>query len=147
MSWRCKTHPVTMRHTHKRSHPEPIVFPLCFKWLLQFWMQLPSTTLLETTMGKSMKWLAAAVLCTSAIGAHAQVNQTRVWAAACASCHGTDGRAQPGMAALAGRTDLQKILLEYKAGTRPATLMHQISKGYTDEQLGQIAAYFAAQKP
>jgi cytochrome subunit of sulfide dehydrogenase len=98
-------------------------------------------------MGKSMKWLAAAVLCASAIGAHAQVTQTRVWAAACASCHGTDGRAQPGMASLAGRTDLQKILLEYKAGTRPATLMHQISKGYTDEQLGQIAAYFAAQKP
>lgn len=98
-------------------------------------------------MGNSMKWLAAAVLCASAIGAHAQVTQTRVWAAACASCHGTDGRAQPGMASLAGRTDLQKILLEYKAGTRPATLMHQISKGYTDEQLGQIAAYFAAQKP
>ena len=98
-------------------------------------------------MGNSMKWLAAGVLCASAIGAQAQVNQTRVWAAACASCHGTDGRAQPGMASLAGRTDLQKILLEYKAGTRPATLMHQISKGYTDEQLGQIAAYFAAQKP
>lgn len=98
-------------------------------------------------MGNSMKWLAAAVTCASAIGAHAQVNQTRVWAAACASCHGTDGRAQPGMASLAGRTDLQKILLEYKAGTRPATLMHQISKGYTDEQLGQIADYFAAQKP
>ena len=98
-------------------------------------------------MGNSMKWLAAAVLCASAIGAHAQVTQTRVWAAACASCHGTDGRAQPGMASLAGRTDLQKILLEYKAGTRPATLMHQISKGYTDEQLGQIAGYFAAQKP
>ena len=97
-------------------------------------------------MGKSMKWLAAAALCASAIGAHAQVNQIRVWAAACASCHGTDGRAQPGMASLAGRTDLQKILLEYKAGTRPATLMHQISKGYTDEQLAQIAAYFAAQK-
>ena len=98
-------------------------------------------------MGKTMKWLAAGVLCASAIGAHAQVNQTRVWAAACASCHGTDGRAQPGMASLAGRTDLQQILLEYKAGTRPATLMHQIAKGYTDEQLGQIAAYFAAQKP
>lgn len=98
-------------------------------------------------MGKTMKWLAAGVLCASAIGVHAQVDQTRVWAAACASCHGTEGRAQPGMASLAGRTDLQKILLEYKAGTRPATLMHQISKGYTDEQLGQIAAYFAAQKP
>jgi len=99
-------------------------------------------------MMKSMKWLAAGVLCASAVGAHAQVNQVRVWAAACANCHGTEGRAEPGMASLAGRdqAELQKILLEYKAGTRPATLMHQLAKGYTDEQLAQIAGYFAAQK-
>ena len=86
--------------------------------------------------------------CASALSAQAQVNQIRVWAAACANCHGTDGKAEPGMAALAGRdqAELQKILLEYKAGTRPATLMHQIAKGYTDEQLSQIAGYFAAQK-
>jgi len=91
----------------------------------------------ETKMPETMKWLATAVLMTTSIGAQAQVNQTKVWASACASCHGTEGRAQPGMASLAGRSqvDLQKILLEYKAGTRPATLMHQISKGYTDEQL------------
>jgi sulfide dehydrogenase cytochrome subunit len=99
-------------------------------------------------MVRSMKWLAAGLLCASAMGAQAQVNQIRVWAAACANCHGTDGRAEPGMAALAGRdqAELQKILLEYKAGTRPATLMHQITKGYSDEQLSQIAGYFAAQK-
>jgi sulfide dehydrogenase cytochrome subunit len=99
-------------------------------------------------MVRSMKWLAAGLLCASAVGAQAQVNQIRVWAAACANCHGTDGRAEPGMAALAGRdqAELQKILLEYKAGTRPATLMHQITKGYSDEQLSQIAGYFAAQK-
>lgn len=99
-------------------------------------------------MVKSMKWLAAGVLCAAAAGAHAQVDQVRVWAAACANCHGTEGRAEPGMAALAGRdqAELHKILLEYKAGTRPATLMHQVSKGYSDEQLAQIAGYFAAQK-
>ncbi len=99
-------------------------------------------------MEKSMKWLAAGVLCAAAAGAHAQVNQVRVWAAACANCHGTEGRAEPGMAALAGReqSELQKILLEFKAGTRPATLMHQIAKGYSDEQISQIAAYFAARK-
>ena len=49
-------------------------------------------------MVNSMKWLAAGVLCASALSAHAQVNQIRVWAAACANCHGTDGKAEPGMA-------------------------------------------------
>ena len=35
---------------------------------------------------------------------------------------------------------------DYKAGKRPGTIMHQLAKGYTDAQIEQIAAYFAAQK-
>lgn len=99
-------------------------------------------------MVKSMKWLAAGVLCASVVGAHAQVNQIRVWAAACANCHGTDGRAEPGMESLAGKDkdEMLQKLLDYKSGRKPATIMHQLSKGYTDEQLAQIAGYFAAQK-
>ena len=74
--------------------------------------------------------------------------QVRSWAASCATCHGTDGRAQPGMASLAGasKDDMVKKMLEFKAGSRPATLMHQLAKGYSDEQIEAIAAYFAAQK-
>ena len=40
---------------------------------------------------------------------------------------------------------LQK-LAEFKSGDKPASIMHQISKGYTEEQLDLIATYFAAQK-
>ena len=96
----------------------------------------------------SMKWLAAGVLCAAAAGAQAQVNQIKVWAAACANCHGTDGRAQPGMESLAGKNkdELLQKLMDFKTGRKPATIMHQLSKGYSDEQLAQIAAYFAAQK-
>lgn len=99
-------------------------------------------------MQKTSKWLAAATLLAMAAGAHAQVNQIRVWAAACANCHGTDGRAEPGMIGLAGRSqaELQQQLLAFKSGQRPGTIMPQLAKGYTDEQLAQIAAYFAAQK-
>jgi cytochrome c553 len=102
----------------------------------------------ETTMQRTTKWLAAATLLAAAAGAQAQVNQIKVWAAACANCHGTDGRAEPGMIALAGRdkNELLQQLLAFKNGQRPATIMHQLSKGYSDEQLAQIAAYFAAQK-
>ena len=93
--------------------------------------------------------LALCALGLPGLGAHAQVEQVKVWAAACANCHGTDGRAQPGMIPLAGRgaADLTRAMMEFKAGTRPATIMHQISKGYSDEQIQQLAAYFAAQKP
>ncbi len=99
-------------------------------------------------MGKSMKWLAAGVMGVAAFGAQAQVNQIKVWAAACANCHGTDGRAEPGMESLAGKDkdDMLQKLLDFKSGRKPATIMHQLSKGYTDEQLAQIVGYFAAQK-
>ncbi|MBA4215446.1 MAG: class I cytochrome c [Polaromonas sp.] len=95
-----------------------------------------------------MKWLAVGALCTAAVGAHAQVNQIRVWAAACANCHGTDGRAQPGMESLAGKDkdEMLQKMLDFKSGKKPATIMHQLAKGYTDEQLQQLAAHFAALK-
>ena len=38
-------------------------------------------------------------------------------------------------------------LKAFKAGQRPATVMHQIAKGYSDEQLEALAQYFAAVKP
>ena len=74
--------------------------------------------------------------------------QVRSWAASCANCHGTDGRAQPGMESLAGvnKDDIVKKMLDFKNGRKPATIMHQLSKGYTDEQIVAIAGYFAAQK-
>ena len=74
--------------------------------------------------------------------------QVRSMAAACASCHGTQGVAQPGNESLAGvnKDELLKKMLDFKAGTRSATIMHQIAKGYSDEQLDAMAAYFSAQK-
>lgn len=95
--------------------------------------------------------LAALALLAAAAGAHAQAPdplQVRSWAASCANCHGTNGRAQPGMESLAGvsKDDITRKMLEYKSGRRPATIMHQLAKGYSDEQIEAIAAYFAAQK-
>jgi cytochrome c553 len=94
--------------------------------------------------------MAATVLLWVSQVAWAQVDalQLRSWAAACANCHGTLGVAQPGMESLAGvpKDDLLKKMLDFKTGRKPATLMHQISKGYTDEQLEQLAGYFAALK-
>ncbi|MGH8620709.1 MAG: c-type cytochrome [Burkholderiales bacterium] len=67
-------------------------------------------------------------------------------ASACFTCHGTDGRSVGGVPpALAGRDrgELLQMMMDFKAGKRPATLMHQQAKGYTDQQLEAIAGYFA----
>ena len=72
----------------------------------------------------------------------------RSWAAGCANCHGTNGRAEAGNESLAGanKDDIVKKMLDFKAGRKPATIMHQLAKGYSDEQIVAIAGYFAAQK-
>ena len=93
--------------------------------------------------------LAACLLMAAGVGqAQTDPLQVRSWAAACASCHGTAGRAQPGNEPLAGvdKSDLFKKLKDFKSGAKPATIMHQLSKGYSDEQLDAIAGWFAAQK-
>jgi cytochrome c553 len=53
------------------------------------------------------------------------------------------------MVSLAGRPaeQLLTILAGYRSGAIPATIMHQITKGYSDDQLKLIAGYFAAQTP
>ena len=71
-------------------------------------------------------------------------------AATCANCHGTNGNAVKGsgMDALAGmeKAKILQKLADYKNGDKPASIMHQITKGYTEVQLDLIAGYFAAQK-
>jgi cytochrome c553 len=75
------------------------------------------------------------------------MSKIRYLAANCANCHGTDGRSVGIMESLAGY-DKEKFISnmkEYRSGDKPATLMHQIVKGYTDQQIADLAAYFAAQ--
>ena len=76
--------------------------------------------------------------------------QIRALVASCAACHGTDGRPVEGSAipSLAGssKATITMQMKDFKEGTRPATVMHQLSKGYTDEQIDRISTYFAAVK-
>lgn len=74
--------------------------------------------------------------------------QQRSMVASCAGCHGTSGVAQQGMESLASQPKdaLFKKLLDFKNGATPATIMHQLSKGYSDEQLEQLASYFSTLK-
>ena len=102
-------------------------------------------------MNKTIVATAFAALVLLAGPAAAQdPNLARNLASNCANCHGTNGKAVPGagMEPIAGepKEKLVRKIKEYRSGVRPATVMHQISKGYTDEQIDLIAGYLAAQK-
>ncbi len=92
--------------------------------------------------------VASAALSLPARAQGADPHLGRNLAAACANCHGSNGVSRQGMPNLAGqqRTYLVQQMQDFRSGARPATVMHQISKGYTDEQIEALAAFFAAQK-
>ena len=85
----------------------------------------------------------------AALSAHAQENGRNL-AAGCAICHGTLGKPAPGapLIPLAGlpQDHIATQMRAFRDGKRPATVMHQIAKGYTDAQIDAIAGWYAAQK-
>ncbi|WP_374340370.1 cytochrome c [Methyloversatilis sp.] len=101
-------------------------------------------------MKRTLSGLALALLSLSATTVHsADPNLGRNLAATCANCHGTDGNSVGGMEVLAGmpKGKMLNSLKAFRNGDKPATIMHQISKGYTDAQLDLIADYFSSRKP
>ena len=52
---------------------------------------------------------------------------------------------RPSVPPLAGMSPdyMVKQMAAFKNGSRPATVMHQLAKGYTDQQVALVAAYFA----
>jgi cytochrome subunit of sulfide dehydrogenase len=98
-----------------------------------------------------MKFVIPALLALAASGqtvAQDDPYLARNLAATCANCHGTNGKSVGGMDSLAGESKEKLIqkMGEFKSGAKPATIMHQIAKGYTDEQIALIAGYFATKK-
>lgn len=75
-------------------------------------------------------------------------NLARNLAASCTGCHGTNGYSAGGNASLAGRSEqqLMQTLGEFRRGEKPAFIMHQITRGYSEEQLQLISAWFAARE-
>lgn len=98
-------------------------------------------------------WLGAALTSLS-ISAAAQAEpaaadlQTRVLAAACYNCHGTEGRLSTAIPAIAGRpaSVLESKLLAFKRGEKTgadATVMQRHAIGYSDDELAILANYFS----
>ena len=95
-------------------------------------------------------FLLSGIAASTALAQDAATLNLRSLAATCANCHGTDGRTTDGSAipALAGmpRDYMIMQMKSFKDGSRPATVMHQLSKGFTDQQIESVASYFAALK-
>ena len=77
----------------------------------------------------------------------ASPNLARNLAAQCANCHGTNGKSVAEVPSLAGQPAnvIMQKMKDYRDGKLPASIMHQLAKGYNDEQVALIADYFSKQ--
>jgi cytochrome c553 len=94
--------------------------------------------------------LLSGVAATTAMAQDAATLHMRALAATCANCHGTDGRTAEGahIPSLAGmpRDYMVTQIKAFKDGSRPSTVMQQLSKGFTDQQIESVATYFGSLK-
>lgn len=64
----------------------------------------------------------------------------------CAGCHGTNGAAAgPSIPSIANMDAkiMVSMMKQFADGSRPATIMDRVAKGYSDEELHKIGAFFA----
>lgn len=91
---------------------------------------------------RSLTAFMALVVMAAALPARAG-GQARLMAEACAACHSP--QIHSGIPTLAGRPagELLRLLLAFRDGSRAATVMDRIAKGYSGEELGAIAGELA----
>lgn len=101
---------------------------------------------MDRTSSRPRRPAVALLLILAAPPLHAADTTGRDLAASCAACHGTDGNAVGRMPVLAGldRGVIVERFTAFRTGGRPATVMHQHAKGYTDAEIGLIADWFAS---
>ncbi len=81
--------------------------------------------------------------------AFAQDVQGRYWSGACTGCHGTKGRGDGAIPAIAGidKTKFLRLMTQFREGSKPATIMHQHAKGLSEEQIDALGDYFSSLRP
>ena len=111
-------------------------------------VQAVTITVMKGTIGNGVVIAAISVVTAAAVGAQAaDANAGRDIAAGCTNCHGTNGASSGTMPSLAGVAKAQLVnqMQEFKSGKRPGTIMPQLAKGYTDEQIDLVGGWLARQ--
>ena len=102
----------------------------------------------EGRMSRTSITLASIVACaTFGVGHAADMASARQIASGCSGCHGTNGVSLGQTPSIAGmpKAELVMRMQAFKSGQRPGTVMPQLAKGYTDEQIELAAEWFAQQ--
>jgi cytochrome c553 len=92
--------------------------------------------------------VSVAVMIALAASRAAMAAEAPAGAASCSGCHAGSARVETPVPRLAGRAaaEITDAMLAYKSGKQAGTIMDRIAKGYSDEEIRAIAAWYATQK-
>lgn len=92
--------------------------------------------------------ILSAALLTINNTAIAEVTEGAMLSNSCSACHGTDGKSPGAIPSLYGKSAsfISQSLKEFRAGSKPSTVMGRHAKGYSDKEIQLIADYFAGLK-
>jgi sulfide dehydrogenase cytochrome subunit len=96
-----------------------------------------------------MSKAVAATVALAAIGvAGVAAGEPPPGAASCSGCHPSSTRVTSPVPRLVGldRAAMVKAMQDFRSGSRAATVMDRIAKGFTDEEVQAIAAWYATQR-
>ena len=99
-------------------------------------------------MGKATVFLLTSLLASPALALEGDAEAGKNKAAACAACHGQDGNsAAAANPKLAGQSEvyLVKQLKDFKAGNRVNAIMQGMAAGLSEQDMADIAAFYASQ--
>jgi len=92
--------------------------------------------------------LVAAVLASPPVLLAANAEAGKAQSSNCAACHGPDGKGVESNPRIAGMSEQSFVeaLQAYKKRTRTNAAMRAIARGLSDEDIANLAAYFATLK-
>ena len=82
------------------------------------------------------------------LSSQAPAADPQVLASSCSGCHTNDGKLTTAIPKIRGLPEavILQAMQTFRAGQRSATVMDRIAKGFTDEEIKQLAAYFSSQR-
>jgi cytochrome subunit of sulfide dehydrogenase len=95
-----------------------------------------------------VKRVAAAIGSLAIAAAVAASAEPPAGAASCTGCHPASTRVTSPVVRLAGldRAAIVRAMQDFRSGQRAATVMDRIAKGFTDDEVQAIAAWYATQR-
>ena len=94
------------------------------------------------------KFLSAAIGFASIAAAVVASAEPPAGAASCTGCHPASSRVTSPVPRIEGleRAAIVRAMQDFRSGQRTGTVMDRIAKGFTDEEVQAIAAWYATQR-